>query len=262
MRKRIYSLLSAVLAIFLFASAPVIFTFADDAAEGYYNQETGYCYFVDDQAGLLTEKEKEALLDELFPLTQYGNAGVVTIDYDPQRDSEDYADDYLDYRFGSNVSSTILLIDMDTRNLTVWSLGDNLKKIGRSKGSVITDNIYRYASNEDYYGCCSEGISEIFAVLEGARIAQPMKYLSNAALAILIGLFLNYLLAKFFARNPKAADRELLNSMYAQFRFANPNTVHTNTTREYSPPSSSSGGGGGRSGGGGGHSGGGGSHRF
>ncbi|MCR5501562.1 MAG: TPM domain-containing protein [Lachnospiraceae bacterium] len=262
-KKRLTALLAA-------ASFPALFLLLSirplsGESTGYYeNPDTEYIAFVDDGADLFTPEEEEDLLNRLSPMTAYGHAGVVTTGVDPYGNSETFAQEYLADYFGDGTSDSILLIDMDTRNLTIMSDGANLRKINRSTATVITDNIYRYAKDGDYYGCAAEAVDEMNAVLEGERIARPMKYLSNAALAILLGLLLNYVFVRFLATPGKASEGELIASMYSQYRFENPREVHTTTTKEYVPrSSSSSGGGGGRSfGGGGGHSSGGGSHGF
>lgn len=264
-KKRILSVLIAAVSLALLVILPIRAT-AGGKSDYYENPDNEYVAFVDDGADLFTPEEEESLLEKLIPMTAYGHAGVVTIDSDPYGDSEKYAQEYLADYFGDGANDSIFLIDMDTRNLTVMSDGANLKKITRSTANLITDNIYRDASNGDYYACAAEAVDEMRSVLDGARIAKPMKYLSNAALAILLGLLLNYLFVRTLSSPGKASEGELIAAMYSQFRFNNPGAVHTTTTKEYSPRESSSSGGGGGSrsfgGGGGGHSSGGGSHGF
>ncbi len=240
-----------------------------DEMYGYYAEGTGNLYFIDDGADLFSPEEEEALLDDLERMAGYGNAGLITTDKNLYSDSEALAAEYIDRQFGSGSDTSVFVIDMDTRNLTVWSTGANLRKVTRAKGLVITDNVYRMASSGDYYDCAHTALSQIGDVLDGTRISQPMKYLSNAALAILLALILNYVILRIVAGNPTSGETELLGSMFTQYKFTDPKVVHTGTRREYSPVESSSSSSGSRSsgggfsgGGGGGHSGGGGSHGF
>ena len=97
--------------------------------------------------------------------------------------------------------------------------------------------------------------------MEGRRIAEPMKYICSALLAIIAALLINYFIVMFMSRSRKANIREILSGTYANVRVNNPGVEFTNQTKRYSPQSSGSSGGGGHSGGGGGggsHGGGGG----
>jgi len=105
-----------------------------------------------------------------------------------------------------------------------------------------------------------EAYAQISALLEGDRIAQPMKYISNGLLAVILALLGNYLFARLLSRPSKPSERELLEGTSHMYRFTDPKVRFLYETRRYDPPSSS--GRSGRSGGGGGRSGGGGGHRF
>lgn len=84
-----------------------------------------------------------------------------------------------------------------------------------------------------------------------------MKYISNAFLAVIIALLLNYFLVRSFSRTKRPSKTDLLGKVFTQCNIANPNVRFIRQSRVYSPPSSS--GSGGSSGGGGSSSGGGGS---
>ena len=91
-----------------------------------------------------------------------------------------------------------------------------------------------------------------------------MKYISNAFLAVIIALLLNYFLVRSFSRAKRPSKTDLLGKVFTQCNIVNPNVRFIRQSRVYSPPSSSgsggsSGGGGGSSSGGGG---GGGGHSF
>lgn len=95
-----------------------------------------------------------------------------------------------------------------------------------------------------------------------------MKYISNAFLAVIIALLLNYFLVRSFSRAKRPSKTDLLGKVFTQCNIVNPNVRFIRQSRVYSPPSSSGSGGssGGSSGGGGGSSsgggGGGGGHSF
>ena len=137
------------------------------------------------------------------------------------------------------------------------------KIITNAYSNTITDNIYRYASDGDYYGCASAAFSQIYTVLRGGKIAQPMRYISAALLALVIGFLINYLFLRAVTSPNKAGQGEIIDAAKVDFILRNPDAQYSHETKVYDPVRSSGGGGGGSRGGGGGSSGGsGGGHGF
>jgi uncharacterized protein len=155
---------------------------------------------------------------------------------------------------------------MEKRYLWIYSDGAIYKTVTNSYADTITDNVYSYASKEDYLTCASKAFEQVNTLLEGRRIAQPMKYISNALLAIVLALMINYFLVMTRSRSQKASDGQVLNGIFSKVAITNTHTEFVNQTRRYSPrssSSSSSSSSGSRSSGGGSRSsGGGGGHRF
>ena len=227
-----------------------------------HNEETGYYIYIDDWADLLTDAEESELLETMEPITAYGNVAFVSISMNPTYSTERYAKDYYQEHFGYS-SGTVFLIDMEERYIWIHSDGEIYRTVTKSYATTITDNVYSYASREDYLTCASKGFEQINTLMEGRHIAQPMKYISNALLAIAIALLINYFVVRMSSRSRKASTSQLIDGTYYKTEIKNPRTEFIKQTRRYSPQSRSSsggGGGGGRSGGGGG--GGGGGHRF
>lgn len=231
------------------------------------NEETGYYIYLDDWADLLNDEEEQDLLEIMQPITTYGNVAFVSIATNPEGDTKAYAQSYYQERFGYS-SGTVFLIDMDERYLWIYSNGEIYKTITTSYANTITDNVYSYASDGDYFRCASKAFEQINTLLEGRHIAQPMKYISNALLAIVIALLINYFLVMTFSRSRKATNSQLLDGIFSKAEVKNPHTEFVKQTKRYSPQQrstsgvSSRSGGGGRIGGGGGSRGGGGGHRF
>ncbi len=228
------------------------------------NSETGYFVLLQDDAQLLTSEEETQLAKEMRNITAYGNAVLKTISYNSYSASS-YAEDFYYDIFGQS-SGTLFLIDMDNRELYLFSSEDISYTITSSYSNTITDNVYRYASKEDYYTCASKAFEQIQTLLTGRRIAQPMKYICNALLALILAALINYFVAMRTASSAKASSREILNAISSQFAFTNPQKKLTKQNKSVRATSSSVGhssGGfsGGHSSGGGGHSSGGG-HRF
>ncbi len=252
------TILLSILAAGLFPAGTV---FAEEYNPfSWYNPETGYDILIEDDADLLTDEEKNLLADTMERVSYYGNVAFKSIDYNPQSTSS-YARSYFHELFGSGVvNGTLFLIDMDNRELYLFSDGDIYRTVTTSYANVITDNIYTYASDGDYFTCADNAFDQVASLLEGQKIAMPMKYISNALLALLLAAMLNYFLVSFLSRSRKCTDEELLSVSQVSFAFRNAAAKKTTTTKVYNPASSGSGGG--SSGGGGGSSGGGGGHSF
>ena len=221
------------------------------------NTETGYEVIIDDEADLLTDEEEDNLGEKMMEVTAYGSAAFVTVDSN-YTSAGSYAEDYYYDCFGYG-SGTLFLIDMDNREIYIYSDGDVYKTITKSYANTITDNIYTYASDAEYFTCAYKAFEQVVTLLEGNRIAQPMKYISNAFLAVLLALLINYFVVMLTSAAKKPAEKELLEATKHRCSLVNAEAIYTHTTKKYDPPSSSSSGGGGRSGGGGG---GGGGHSF
>ena len=230
----------------------------------YTNSETGYSVIIEDDASLLSNDEKSQLAETMKDITPYGDVAFKSIDYNPYSTSS-FVEKYYHSLFGTG-SGTVFLIDMDNRNIWIYSDGSIYSTITTAYANVITDNVYTYASDKDYFSCANKAFIQEAALLQGRRISQPMKYISNALLAIAIAILINYFIVRQTSRVRKASDNEIVNGVFANNAFNNVSVNFIRQTRTYSPRSSSSsgssGGHSGGGGGGGGHSGGGGGHSF
>ena len=230
------------------------------ADTSYSNPRTDYEAIVQDDADLFTDSEEEDLCELLESVTEYCNAAVVTIDYNPHYNTQSYAESYSDDEF-SKGNAVVFVVDMDNRYLYLDSSGAARKRITSAYADTITDNVYRYASDSDYYTCAYKTFEQVYALMKGQRIAQPMKYISNTLLAVALAMLINFIAVSILSGKRKATRNELLSGIYSSFKIHDAAAVFTHQTKTYSPQSSggsgggSSGGGGG--GGGGGHSGGG-----
>lgn len=254
----------ALIAVFLF-SMPECRAEEELAQNSNTNPDTGFRVVVEDDAELLTEEQCRKLAAVMEGITAYGNVAFKTVDVNTAS-TESYASSFYRKRFGTD-SGTLFMIDMDNRNIWIYSDGAVYQVITTTNANTITDNVYRYASRGEYYECAAEAFRQINALLEGQRIARPMKYISNALLAMILALLINYGIVLRLTGLRKPGDREILGNIHRRFSYTKPTAVHTHQTKTYDPVSSGggggSGGGHGGGGGGGGHSsGGGGGHSF
>ena len=232
------------------------------AAEG----TESYRVVSDDKADLLQSGEEYQLREKMQQVVQYANVAFHTVPVYGHDFStvEDYAESYFARTFGRGKNGTVFILDMQLRKVCVFSDGAAYRVITKGRANSITDNVYTYASAGRYLDCATEVFSEILTILEGGRIAEPMKIVSNIFLALALALLVMFLIVRTVTGLHRPTAEEWQASSHTTFAAREPVVQHTGTTRRYDPPSSSSSGGGGHSGGGGGggHSGGGGSHSF
>ena len=226
--------------------------------------EDKYSIVLEDDANLLSEEELEKLKEVMVPLTEYGNIIFKTINDNSYGSTSSFAENYYYDRFGNN-NGTMFLIDMYYRNIYIVSGGSNYGIITTAKANTITDNTYRYASREEYYECAKVAYEQMYSLLRGEKIAEPMRYASNVVISMTLALLINFLIVSSVSKIKKATNSEILKTCEIDVNVGSVNGYESGTHRVYSPvsDSSSSGGGGGSSGGGGGgFSGGGGGHGF
>ena len=230
----------------------------------YINPDTGYEAVIEDDAALMAENDYEALLGPMKQIALYGNVMLKTIETN-NMSTEAYIRALYNERFKSD-SGTILVIDMDNRNIWIHSNGKIYNTVTSSYADTITDNVYRYASSGDYYTCAYKVFEQELALLKGSKISQPMKYISNALLAIVAALLINYGIVRIYVRKKVPSVKKIMNGIFVNKAFDNCKVTHTYQSKTYSPvesdsDSGSSGGsssggssGGSSCGGGGGHS--------
>ena len=214
--------------------------------------------FVDEYNSSDVIRVESGSYDEMTRLLEYGNIALVTNETLSGTVSYKASSYYHDH-FGVE-SGTVLYIDMNTRYIYIYSDGANSNVITDMKANTITDNVYSYASNKDYYGCASAAFEQIHTVLSGGKISEPLRFICSIILALISSFMLCFIYAYLSSKKAKASVKELMSSADTKLVVSNFNARITGEDVVYNPPSSSSGGSSGGGGGGGGGSGGG--HRF
>ena len=249
-----------IVVIVLLCSIINVYAFDDVVSpSSNYREETNGTYkmLIDDGANLLTDEEELSLLDEMKGLAEFGNVGFVSTnncDFSTKRCARDYYHDKYHFENGS-----LLYIDMINRYLGIISEGENQKLVTNDKATIITDKVFQYASNNDFYHCASFAFKDIEKVLKKDKISEPMRYVTNTLLSLVLGVFLGFfivLIASGHNTNKKKINKKNYNK---SLTLANFNAIIDGTKKVYNPMSDSDGLSGGSSGGwsGGGFSGGG-----
>ena len=258
-------LLAFCISIFMIGKSYALDQSAFLSSSVYQNSDTGYTAYIDDEEDLLSSSEEEELLKKLVPLTQYGNVAFLSGrgDYSAAATIRDF---YNEVFYGK--SGLIFFIDMENREIRIQSGGAFYRTISSDVANSITDNVYVFASNGDYYRTAAVAFSQVKAKMEGRFVATPMRWISNFFLAIFLGLLFNFTMLLMTWKQNRAGSKAVLGALRPNMILSNREVIMTNQTKvRLSSSSSRRGGrsGGGFSGGGrsgGGFSSGGGGHRF
>ena len=258
MRKSLVFLLLLVLLAALLSAAQ-----ADLSEHKWQRFETGCQAVIYDAAGLLADGEAEEVLDSMKPITNHANVAFVT--YRELGNTSgtvlNKAKAWGNKRFGNASAYIVFMIDMTTRRLGIYSSSKVYGVLTTAKANSITDNVYKLASNGEYADCAKAAFAQINRVLGGEKISQPMKYVSNAFLALICAILMTYMFLAGRMRSEQATTMQTL-TRAAGVGAATAVTAHV--LKKVVHHQSSSGGRGGFGGGGGhfGGGGGGGSHGF
>ena len=233
--------------------------------------ETDLSPVIRDDLDLITDAQEALLREEMLKVSPYGRPVFWTTD--ERGEAAAKAERF--YRsVNGKMSGVLFMIDMKTRMLYIFSDGAVYRTVTRAQARTITDNVYRYASREDYSACALEAFRQINALLAGEKIARPMKIVSNALLSLAAALLAACLVITRRYRMGKAGQKTGLDIPVAAAVYLGGTAFTAKIVEDRSRMirqvktdiSSDSGGGssggGGGGGGGGGSSGGGGGHGF
>lgn len=171
------------------------------------NEETGYSLVIQDDGNLLDSAEFQDVVNSMQPILQYANVGFLTYPSGgSSSNSATKAQKWGDSTFGSSTRFTVFIIDMTTRHLDIYASRPLSGILTAAEENSIADNIYKYASRGKYAECAKQAFSQIEKVLKGEKIATPMKYISNALLAVIAAILAAYLLISGWARKEQAVS--------------------------------------------------------
>ena len=256
MRKAMTALLAALLT--LLAVLPGL---AETDIRTQTNPETGYKAVIDDPADLLNG-EYGSVMSEMMRITDYCNVGFVTYNGNSSEYTLKKADTWAHETFPGG-TCTVFIIDMKTRHMDIWSSDDIYETLTTSITYSITDNTSRYATNGQYEKCATETFAQMWAVLDGQKIAEPMRYISCALLAVAAAILLAYLvISARMEQEVKVSMPEIVTATAGAGAAIVAKKLMKVVHHESSSGGHGGGGGGFGGGGGGGFGGGGGGHGF
>ena len=174
---RTSKLAAVVLAVLLAVSqcvlaVPCALASPSDAAS---DSGTNYKSYLVDDADIFTDDEENRIKDEMARFRDVANIAVASGNGSGMPTAKAYYAKYI----GSGNSGTILFFDMKAREISVYSEGEAYKFVNDSRGTEITDNIYRPATKGDYVESAVEGLGQIYSTLHGEIVFAPMRYVNN-----------------------------------------------------------------------------------
>lgn len=118
-----------------------------------------------DYADLFSEEEEETLETELGLFIEETNMdlAVLTIEDAKGLSARDYASSFYeaaDLGVGNDYTGGIFLIDMENRELRIWTEGKLIRYLTDDRVEAILDETYVYASEGDYFGAAQAFIEE------------------------------------------------------------------------------------------------------
>ena len=152
----------------------------------YTNSENNYKVVVIDEADLLTPDEETKLVEDMKPVTAYGNIAFWTTNGDAYNEIEQARikrKELFDFESGC-----VFVINMNIRKLTIQSYGKINEFVDDSKARSITDNVSSYATSKKYYDCAKEAFSQINTVCQNSYISEPLKVSGYVVVSAMLGL--------------------------------------------------------------------------
>jgi len=118
-----------------------------------------------DFADLYTDEEEKNLYSEVYDYSQRRNLDLVIVTINDNFEStEEYADDFYDYNnfgYGPDRDGLLFLVDMENRYVYISATGGAMSLYPDNECDMITEEIYTYFSDQNYYGGTSQMIKTL-----------------------------------------------------------------------------------------------------
>ena len=142
-----------------------------EAALEYVNFDTGYRALVLDEEDLLNESEKAQLLEDMKPITEFGDIAFWSTGEDAD-DAVEQAGEKRQELFGRE-SGTILVVNINLRKVSINSYGRIYERVPENEAKTVTNNISEFLSNQEYYQGAQAAFEQIEILLR-ERIYSEM----------------------------------------------------------------------------------------
>lgn len=141
-----------------------------------------------DRAELLTEAQEENLAKAMRNVAAYHPVAFFSVNYSGGRSASRLAEILFDEVFPEK-NGILFLIDMDNREIWLQKANNN-RNLTTALCNTVTDNVYRYASFGNYSRCAEEAFMQVYRILNGERVPETMKHMSNLFLSLAAAVLL------------------------------------------------------------------------
>lgn len=173
-----------------------------------------------DQAGLLSQEERQTLeetLDEISERQQM-DVVVVTVNWLEGRTATEYADDFFDYNgygFGSDHDGILLLVSMSERNWAISTCGYGITAFTDVGNKYLEKRIVGKLSDGKYYKAFTVFAEECDRFIDQAKTGEPFDIHNSPkrpmyALRIVLSICGGFLIAFLIALRKKAKLRSII----------------------------------------------------
>ncbi|MBR4544209.1 MAG: TPM domain-containing protein [Lachnospiraceae bacterium] len=246
-RKQIIVIMSLVLFIgfSLSFNAMAADHYIDPAIYYYENPDTGYIAAIQDMAWIFSEDQKKEIIEEIAPVTEYGNAFLFTTD-EPVLATDDFALKAYTGVFG-NDSGVMIVEDVNGRTIQMRTFGEIGKAVTSSEINIIVNDVLKYAEDGDYKQCVVKAFSEVGTVMEGGKIGEilsgsgigrPLKFIGCFFIAFILSFFINFMIVRMHTRKKDVAAEETIMGLYSRCRAEDYRDEVIATQSVYAPLSS------------------------
>ena len=197
--------------------------YIDPAIYYYVNPDTGYIAVIRDMAWIFSEDQKKEIIEEIAPVTEYGNAVLFTTD-ESVLATDDFALQAYNAAFGHD-SGVMIIEDVNGRTLRMRTFGEIGKAVKSSEISIIVNDVSKYAEDGDFEQCAIKAFSEVGTVMGGGKIGEilsgsgigrPLKFIGCFFIAFILSFFINFMIVRMHTRKKDVAAEEIIMGLYSK----------------------------------------------
>lgn len=197
--------------------------YIDPAVYYYENPDTGYIAAVQDMAWIFSEDQKKEIIEEIAPVTEYGNAFLFTTD-ESVLATDDFALQAYNAAFGHD-SGVMIIEDVNGRTLRMRTFGEIGKAVKSSEIGIIVSDVSKYAEDGDFEQCAIKAFSEVGTVMGGGKIGEilsgsgigrPLKFIGCFFIAFILSFFINFMIVRMHTRKKDVAAEEIIMGLYSK----------------------------------------------
>ena len=143
--------------------------------------------YIADDAKLLTEDERDDLQKYLESLDGNLNyVAVTTEENDFGRSTDEILESYYNNKYDDTQAGIAFIIDMYHREIILSGYGDTRFLLKKSDEQDVTDNVYRYAMNGEYYDCMLNAFEQADVIVNDGFVLRPMRIIVTALISLII----------------------------------------------------------------------------